>query len=233
MENDANLEQMYNYPKQDDSNKLFKNCKEKRSKIQKAFSQTNETNTSKKLKVIFIVHKKEITTISKKRKKSRKIKRPRHKNKTINKRRHMIFHVSKTEKNYQQEKKCKKCPQPQTGVKFNKFKIKKIEHRKEKKYKTKEKQNTLNNNNSAKTEENYEKLNSDNLLYENNNYFDFCNQDETIGKETQELINTLSANRENFERPLNPNLENMSRPNRSNNIQPRTRAVTLVIKEIK
>ena len=64
MENDANLEQMYNYPKQDDSNELFKNCKEKRSKIQKAFSQTNETNTSKKLKVIFIVHKKEITTIS-------------------------------------------------------------------------------------------------------------------------------------------------------------------------
>ena len=58
MENDANLEQMYNYPKQDDSNELFKNCKAKRSKIQKAFSQTNETNTSKKLKVIFIVKKK-------------------------------------------------------------------------------------------------------------------------------------------------------------------------------
>ena len=230
MENDANLEQMYNYPKQDDSNELFKNCKEKRSKIQKAFSQTNETNTSKKLKVIFIVHKKEITTISKKRKKSRKIKRPRHKNKTINKRRHMIFHVSKTEKNYQQEK---KSTPPQISMKFNKFKIKKIEHRKEKKYKTKEKQNTLNNNNSAETEENYEKLNSDNLLYEKNNYFDFCNQDETIGKETQELINTLSANRENFERPFNPNLENMASPNRSNNIQPRTRAVTLVIKEIK
>ena len=226
MENDANLEQMYNYPKQDDSNELFKNCKEKRSKIQKAFSQTNETNTSKKLKVIFIVHKKEITTISKKRKKSRKIKRPRQKNKTINKRRHMIFHVSKTEKNYQQEK---KSTPPQISMKFNKFKIKKIEHRKEKKYKTKEKQN----NNSAETEENYEKLNSDNLLYENNNYFDFCNQDETIGKETQELINTLSANRENFERPFNPNLENMASPNRNNSIQPRTRAVTLVIKEIK
>ena len=230
MENDANLEQMYNYPKQDDSNELFKNCKAKRSKIQKAFSQTNETNTSKKLKVIFIVHKKEITTISRKRKKSRKIKRPRHKNKTINKRRHMIFHVSKTEKNYQQEK---KSTPPQISMKFNKFKIKKIEHRKEKKYKTKEKQNTLNNNNSAETEENYEKLNSDNLLYENNNYFDFCNQDETIGKETKELINTLSANRENFERPFNPNLENMASPNRNNSIQPRTRAVTLVIKEIK
>ena len=232
MENDANLEQMYNYPKQDDSNELFKNCKEKRSKIQKAFSQTNETNTSKKLKVIFIVHKKEITTISKKRKKSRKIKRPRQKNKTINKRRHMIFHVSKTEKNYQQEKKCKKCPQPQTGVKFNKFKIKKIEHRKEKKYKTKEKQNIINND-SAETEENYEINNNVNLLYEGNDYSDFYSQDERIGKETLELINTLSVNRENYERPFNPNLDNLDNTNRSNNIQPRTRAVTLVIKEIK
>ena len=58
MENDANLEQMYNYPKQDDSNELFKNCKEKRSKIQKAFSQTNKKNTSKKLKFILIIKKK-------------------------------------------------------------------------------------------------------------------------------------------------------------------------------
>ena len=48
MENDANLEQMYNYPKQDDSNELFKNCKEKMSKSKKAFSRTNETNTSNK-----------------------------------------------------------------------------------------------------------------------------------------------------------------------------------------
>ena len=237
MENDANLEQMYIYPKQDNSNELFKNCKGKRPKIQKAFSQTNETKTSKKLKKIFIIHKKELTTISKKRKKSikiKRIKRPRHK--TINRKRHIIFHVSKTEnkteKNILQEK---KSTPPPLGVKFNKFKIKKIEHRKEKKYKTKEKQNIINND-SAETEENYEINNNVNLLYEGNDYSDFYSQDERIGKETLELINTLSVNRENFERPFNPNLDNldnMPRLNRPDNNQPRTLAFTLVIKEIK
>ena len=228
MENDVSLEQMYEYPKQDDSNEFFKNCKAEKAKVQKVLSQTNETKTSKKVNDIFIVHKKELTIISKKRKKSRKIKRPRHK--TKNKRRHIIFHVSKTEKNIPQEK---KCTPPPLGLKFNKFKIKKIEHRKEKKYKTKEKHNAIDNNDSAETEENFEKLNSDNLLYENKNYSDFDNQDERIGKETLELINTLSSNRENYEHPLYPNLDIMPRPNRNENIQPRTRAVTLVIKEIK
>lgn len=228
MENDANLEQMYVYPKQDDSNELFKNCKAKKPKIKKAFSQTNETKISKKLNDIFIIHKKELIIISKKRKKSRKIKRPT--NKIKNKRRHIIFHFSKTEKNIPQEK---KCTPPPLGVKLNKFKIKKFKHRKGKKFKTKEKQNTINNNNSAETEENFEKLNNDNLLNENNNFYDFYTQDERIGKETLELINALSSNRENYEQPLNPNLDIMPRFNRNDNNHPRTRAFTLVIKEIK
>ena len=228
MENDANFEQMYEYPKQDDSNELFKNCKSKKPKIQKAFSQTNETKTSKKINDIFIVHKKEVSIISKKRKKSRKIKRPRYK--SINKRRHIIIRISKTEKNIPQEKKF--IP-PTLGIKFNKFKIKKFKHRKEKKFKSKEKQNIINNNNSAETEKNYENLSADNLLYENNNSYDFYNQDERIGKETLELINAISSNRENYESHLNPDLNIIPRPNINVNIQPRTRAITLVIKEIK
>jgi len=223
MENGAGLEQMDLYPSRNDSNSLYKNCKQKKTKLEKAFSQTNETKALKNFKAKFFVEKKEL--ISRKRKKSRKARRPRHK--TKNKKKRIIFRVTRTEKNIPRQKRCSPT---KFHVKFNKFKIKKIEHRKEKKPKIKEKQSIIDND-SAKTEENhYEKNNHENLLYEDSNYSDLFNQDERIGKETSELINELSSNKEKFERPINPHIVNLPR---LVNIQPVTRAFTLVLKEIK
>ena len=223
MDTGSNLEPMDFYPLRNDSNSLYKNCKQKGAKIEKSFSQTNETKALKHYKAIFFVQKKEL--ISRKRKKSRKTRRPRHK--TKNKKKRIIFRVTRTEKKIPQQKRCSPT---KLDVKFNKFKIKKIEHRKEKKYKTKEKQNTIDND-SAKTEENhYEKNNHENLLYEDSNFSELYNQDERIGKETSELINEMSSNKEKYERPINPRIVNLPR---LINILPQTRAFTLVLKEIK
>ena len=205
MENIANSEQFDLYLDRKDSNAVYKNCKgiKKEEKAKKSCSQNSETNSSKK--PIFITQKKVLTIISKKRRKVRKLRRPR--SKSQNKKRHIVFRINRFEKNSQTKK---AFPILNSAKKNNLFKIKKIEHRKEKKFKSKAKKKIKNStiNDSAGTEENHENFQNENLLYENNNNCSDLFEVDRIGKETSDFLQEMSFNRDNYERPvrIGPNI---------------------------
>ena len=137
----------------------------KELKKKKRLKKNSETNSSKK--PIFITQKKVLTIISKKRRKVRKLRRPR--SKSQNKKRHIVFRINRFEKNSQTKK---AFPILNSAKKNNLFKIKKIEHRKEKKFKSKAKEKNKNStiNDSAGTEENHENFQHENLLTKLNLY---------------------------------------------------------------
>ena len=225
MENISNSDQLELYPDRNGSNGLYKHCRgNKKEESKKSFSQNAETNSFEK--PIFITQKKILTIVSRKRRKVRKIRRPRFKSQ--NTRRHIIFRVIRFEKKTQTEN---PCPILKSAKKNNFFKIRKIEHRKEKKFKSqvkKKNQNSLNND-SADTEENTHNFNNENLLYENNNFFDLC-EEERIGKETSELLQEMSCNKDNYERPHRIGHNNLGN---QGNIHPHssTNAFTILLRK--